>query len=83
MRTENLIFSDKSYLIEEKSVCLGEKQANFMEGLSDDAIKIWLVRQVRERIFLTPKEIDAINSYILSRLILIKDVAESCRVSEL
>ena len=59
-----------------------EKQANFIAGLSDDGIKIWLVRQVRERIFLTPQEIDAINSYILSRLILIKDVAESCRVSE-
>lgn len=60
-----------------------EKQANFIAGLSDDAIKIWLVRQVRERIFLTPQEIEDINSYILSRLILIKDVAESCRVSEL
>lgn len=60
-----------------------EKQSNFIVGLSDDAIKIWLVRQVRERIFLSPQEIDDINSYILSRLMLIKDVAESCRMPEL
>ena len=55
-----------------------EKQASFISSLTDDAIKIWLVRQVRERIFLSPDEIDAINSYIRARLILIRDVAESC-----
>ena len=55
-----------------------EKQASFISSLSDDAIKIWLVRQVRERIFLNPDEIEAINLYIRSRLILIRDVAESC-----
>ena len=55
-----------------------EKQASFVASLTDDAIKIWLVRQVRERIFLSPDEIAAINLYIRSRLLLIRDVAESC-----
>ena len=54
-----------------------EKQASFISSLSDEAIKIWLVRQVRERIFLSPEEITAINQYIRSRLMLIRDIAES------
>lgn len=55
-----------------------EKQASFISRLNDDAISIWLVRQVRERIFLNPDEIEEMNSYILARLMLIRDVAESC-----
>ncbi|MEM9214784.1 MAG: hypothetical protein AAGD25_10600 [Cyanobacteria bacterium P01_F01_bin.150] len=55
-----------------------EKQAQFISGLNDEAIKTWLVRQVQERIFLSPEEIEEINHYIRLRLMLIRDIAESC-----
>ena len=60
-----------------------EKQASFISSLNDDAIKIWLVRQVRERIFLSPDEIEEMNQYIRSRLVLIRDIAESCATESL
>ena len=58
-----------------------EKQAGFISGLNDEAIKIWLVRQVQDRIFLNPEEIEEINSYVRARLMLIRDIAESCAKS--
>ncbi|MGK7891995.1 MAG: hypothetical protein AB4042_21920 [Leptolyngbyaceae cyanobacterium] len=59
-----------------------EKHAHYLADLSDEAIAPWLGWQVGEQIRLNPQETEMIHSYILSRLMLIRTIAESCHISE-
>ncbi|MEB3232549.1 MAG: hypothetical protein VKJ64_16190 [Leptolyngbyaceae bacterium] len=60
-----------------------EKHSRYIADLSDDAIAPWLGWQVKEQVRLNPQETELIHSYILSRLILIRTIAESYQVAEI
>ncbi|MEM7063966.1 MAG: hypothetical protein AAF572_12485 [Cyanobacteria bacterium P01_B01_bin.77] len=54
-----------------------ETHSRMLEGLNDEAICFWLLKKIKDTIYLSPDEMDELKAYILSRGHLIRDIANS------
>lgn len=48
-----------------------------LAGLSDDAIRYWILKRVQERLYLSAEEVDLIQVYISERMHLIRDIVSA------
>ena len=49
-----------------------EDEAEFLTTLNDDAVRIWILRQLKDMVMLMPEEVMAVNHYVDSKLNLIR-----------
>ena len=54
---------------------LVETHSQVIQGLNDDAICFWLLKKIKDTIYLSREDTAEIKTYILSRCHLIRDVA--------
>lgn len=54
-----------------------EANRRLLDGLSDEAVNFWLVKHIKDRLYLTEEEAKGISRYISERMTLIRDLIES------
>lgn len=54
-----------------------ETHSRMLEGLNDEAICFWLIKKIKDTIYLSPDEMGELKAYILSRRHLIRDIASA------
>ena len=54
-----------------------EDEAEFLTTLNDDAVRIWILRQLKDMVLLMPEEMMAVNHYVDNKLHLIRDLITS------
>ncbi|MBE9030034.1 hypothetical protein IQ266_09870 [filamentous cyanobacterium LEGE 11480] len=58
---------------------LVESHAYFLRELSDDAIILWLLRTVQDRVCITSEDSQNLRKYIAKRICLIRDIIGTSR----
>lgn len=59
-----------------------ETHSRMLKDLSDEAICFWLLKKIKDTIYLSPAEMGELKTYILSRRHLIRDIANSQNYSD-
>ena len=54
-----------------------EAHSHVLQGLSDEALCLWLQKKIKDSIYLSHEDMTEIKAYITSRSHLIRDVANS------
>lgn len=52
-----------------------DSHRDVFSGLSDEAVCLWILRAIKDQIYLNHDEIKELESYVLSRISLIRDMA--------
>ncbi len=64
-------------------VVIEKTQANFLLNLDDASLEQWLLKQFNQEHALNKDEANIVNSYIRSKLSLIRDLAQERQLTEL
>lgn len=64
-------------------VVIEKAQANFLLNLDDASLEQWLLKQLKHERSLNHDEVNILNSYIRSKLSLIRDLAQERQLTEL
>ncbi|MBE9031765.1 hypothetical protein IQ266_18690 [filamentous cyanobacterium LEGE 11480] len=56
---------------------LVDSHAQFLRGLTDEAIASWLLRAIEDQVYIHPAEAEVVQAYIVQRKCLIRDLIET------